>query len=323
MMNNHRAQITDGLWPVMLTPFHADGSMDMDGLKTLVDWYIAQGADGLFAVCQSSEMFFLTLEERVELARAVVRFSAGRVPVLASGHISDSIEDQITELRAMADCGADGLVLVTNRMVSSAQGSTQEFLDNLTQVLAALPEDLPLGFYECPYPFKRLLTLEELRFCKESGRFFFIKDTSCDMAVISERVKLLKGSPIRLFNANTATLLDSLRAGAGGYTGVMANFHPELYHWLLTHWADCPETAENLQAVMSMCALIELKNYPACAKRYLRREAALPLEDRTRKDASQPVFHRVDDSELSQMAALCKTIMARLEALKPGDCTAR
>ena len=41
----------DGVWPVMLTPLQEDGRLDMAGLEALVAWYIAQGCDGLFAVC--------------------------------------------------------------------------------------------------------------------------------------------------------------------------------------------------------------------------------------------------------------------------------
>ena len=51
----------------MLTPFRENGEVDYDGLEHLVHWYIKKGADGLFAVCHSSEMFFLTLEERVKI----------------------------------------------------------------------------------------------------------------------------------------------------------------------------------------------------------------------------------------------------------------
>lgn len=80
----------------------------------MVSWYISQGCDGLFAVCQSSEMFCLSLDERVRLASEVVRLSAGKLPVLASGHVSERIKDQAKELNAIADCGVDGLVLVTN-----------------------------------------------------------------------------------------------------------------------------------------------------------------------------------------------------------------
>ena len=85
--------------PVMLTPFTAQNAIDYPGLERLIEWYLQNGADGLFAVCQSSEMLFLTLAERVELARFVAQKAAGRVPVIASGHISDELEQQIEELQ--------------------------------------------------------------------------------------------------------------------------------------------------------------------------------------------------------------------------------
>ena len=93
-----------GEWPTMLTPFR-DGAVDYPALEALVEWYIAHGVSGLFAVCQSSEMFFLSLEERVGIARFVNEKAAGRVPVIASGHISDSFEDQVHELTAMTGTG--------------------------------------------------------------------------------------------------------------------------------------------------------------------------------------------------------------------------
>lgn len=163
----------DGVWPVMLTPLQEDGRLDMAGLEALVAWYIAQGCDGLFAVCQSSEMFFLSLEERVALARAAVRWSAGRVPVVVSGHISQSMQDQARELCAMADCGADAVVLVSNRLVSSPEDDDAVLIANLRALLRALPSDMPLGFYECPYPFKRLLSPQVLRFSWTAGGFPF------------------------------------------------------------------------------------------------------------------------------------------------------
>ena len=77
----------------MVTPFTNDDRLDREALEAMVEWYLARGVDGLFAVCQSSEMFFLTLPERVALAKAVVDFAGGRAEVIASGHISDSLDN--------------------------------------------------------------------------------------------------------------------------------------------------------------------------------------------------------------------------------------
>ena len=84
-----KTQFPNGEYPVMLTPFTEDNRVDYAALKRLVEWYIDNGVAGLFADCQSSEMFFLSLDEREKIARAVVEYAAGRVPVVASGHVSE------------------------------------------------------------------------------------------------------------------------------------------------------------------------------------------------------------------------------------------
>lgn len=200
-----------GIIPVMLTPFTEADAIDYAGLENLVEWYIANGADALFAVAQSSEMQFLSLEERVALARFVVRQAAGRVPVIASGHVSESRDDQVTELTSIAATGVDGLVLVTNRFDPKGQGGTV-FMDNLRHLLDALPADLPLGLYECPAPFRRLMSDDELAFCAESGRFAILKDVSCDLETVKRRVALTKNSSLAIVNANAAIAFDAIEA---------------------------------------------------------------------------------------------------------------
>ena len=101
-------EFPNGVWPVMLTPYTEDNKIDYPALEKLTEWYFENDCDGLFAVCQSSEMFQLTLEERCKIAAAVKKYANGK-PVIASGHISDSMEDQEEELKRMADTGIDAL----------------------------------------------------------------------------------------------------------------------------------------------------------------------------------------------------------------------
>ena len=91
-------EFPNGVYPVMLTPFTENNEVDYEALGKLIDWYIEKGVNGLFADCQSSEMFFLSLEERVKIGEFVKKHADGRVPVVTSGHISDSLEDQAKEL---------------------------------------------------------------------------------------------------------------------------------------------------------------------------------------------------------------------------------
>ena len=282
------------VFPVMLTPFKADRSIDWDALARLIEWYEANGVDGLFAVCQSSEMVYLSLTERVELAKFVKEHA--HVPVVASGHISDAPEAQAEELRAVAETGVDAVILITNRLAGPYE-SSGVLLKRLYWLLDRLPETVPLGLYECPHPYKRVLTDVELSHAASTGRFRFMKDTCCDAKQIRRRLKVLEGTELGLYNANTATLLDSLRAGAAGYSGIMANIHPKLYK-KLCQAPDSPD-ADLLQAALTMCALIERQCYPVNAKYYLAGEG-IPMTTvcRVKED------HELNDTFKSEMEQL-------------------
>jgi 4-hydroxy-tetrahydrodipicolinate synthase len=260
----------EGIVPVMLTPFTESGDIDYAGLERLIEWYIANGSDALFAVCQSSEMIFLSLAERGALARFVVDRVAGRVPVVVSGHISDDPHGQLEELTQAASSGADGVVLVTNHLDPKNHGSAT-LLGNLQWLLDQLPQDMPLGLYECPAPYRRLLSDEELRFCIDSGRFVMLKDVSCDISTVKRRVAMTAGTPLSILNANAAIAYEAMKAGAHGFNGISTNYHPDLYKWLYTSGTTHPELAEEVATFLVLAAMSEAFGYPVLAKLYHQR----------------------------------------------------
>lgn len=257
----------DGIVPVMITPFTPENEIDWEGYERLIEWYLANGAEALFAVCQSSEMQHLSLAERRDLARFTVERVAGRVPVVASGHISDTPAGQREELAAVAATGIDGVVLVTNRLAGLNDGA-DVFRAHVEDLLSVLPSDLPVGLYECPAPFRRLLSEEEVSYCAQSGRFTFLKDVSCDLAVVKRRLELTRGTPLGINNANAAIAWPAMQAGASGFCGVMSNFHPDLYRWIQDHGADHPDLAEDLATFLVLAAMSEAFGYPKLAKHY-------------------------------------------------------
>lgn len=262
-----KKEFPNGVYPVMLTPFTENNEVDYEALGKLVDWYIEKGVNGLFADCQSSEMFYLSLEERVKISEFVKKYAAGRVPVVASGHISDSLEDQAKELTEIAKTGADAVILLTNRLAKEEE-SDEVWLENLKRLLEMIPKDVPLGFYECPYPYKRIISPKLLKWCADTERFYFIKDTSCDIENMKAKLEAIKGTKLKLFNANTSTLFETLGLGASGYSGVMANFHPELYVKLCNIYKENPEEARKIADFLTVASLIERQVYPVNAKFY-------------------------------------------------------
>ncbi len=267
MDKNRKAEV----WPTMVTPFKEDLSIDYNALEKLVDWYIERGVSGLFAVCQSSEMHQLSLRERVELSSAVMKLSAGRVPVISSGHISSSSDDQIEEIKAIADTGVDAVILVTNLLARESEPDSV-WKERMETILSSIPEDVKLGLYECPHPYKRLLSNELLQWIDSTGRFVYLKDTCCDIDMIKERAKMAAGGNLKLYNANAASLLGSLQAGYAGYCGIMTNFHPELYVKLCDNWFEGTEKVKNLQNLIGLASVVEYQYYPVNAKYLLQLE---------------------------------------------------
>ena len=257
----------NGVYPVMLTPFTENNEVDYESLGKLVDWYIEKGVAGLFADCQSSEMFFLSFEERVKIGNFVKDRANGKVPVVTSGHISDSLEEQAKELTAIAGTGADAVILLTNRLAKEEE-SDEVWLENLKKLLDMIPQDVPLGFYECPYPYKRLVAPELLKWCADTGRFYFIKDTSCEVDNMKAKLEAIEGTDMKLFNANTATLFETLDMGAAGYSGVMANFHPEVYVKLCEIYKENHADARRIADFLTVASMIERQIYPLNAKYY-------------------------------------------------------
>ena len=103
----------DGIYSLMLTPFFEDRSIDYNTYEKYADWQVEQGVDHLFAVCGSSEMKELTLEERLKLAELTVKHK-GETTVVATANIEPTKEGNLEEIKKMEQTGVDGLVLTSS-----------------------------------------------------------------------------------------------------------------------------------------------------------------------------------------------------------------
>lgn len=272
-------QITSGIWPTMITPFTAENKVDYGAIEKLLHFYWSRGVTSVFALCQSSEMFFLSLAEKKEMARFITSHAPAGMQVVLSGHTADSVSEQIQQAKEIFCPGAAAYVILPNRFAKPDEPD-EVLISRMQAFIEGVPE-IPLGIYECPYPYKRLLTPKVLQWCIDSGRFLFLKDTCCDLEQMGRKLEMIRGSGISLYNANSATLLESLKLGAAGYSGVMANFYPELYVWLHGNFKKEPEKAAALQSLLSTCSMAEYQYYPVNAK-YCLRQQGVEMETASR-----------------------------------------
>ncbi len=277
-----------GLWPVMLNAFSEDGSIDWPGVDVLTDWYIERGSAGLFACCGSTEMFHLDDGERLDVARRVVSRAGGRVPVVATGTFGGPVDEQAEFVRRMADTGVDAVVVIVCLMAGIDED--EDVLRRHMERLLALTDPVPLGVYECPTPYHRRLSAELFGQLGATGRFLYHKDTVCDIDLLRPKIDAVRQTPLGVFNAHFETGLEGLRYGAAGISPVAGNVFPELFSWLCAEYDHQPETAEEVQRMMTSLAPVVNNKYLVTCKRYLQR-IGLPITLRCRStDASLTAF---------------------------------
>lgn len=261
--------LPDGVFPVALTPFKSDGSIDFAAYEKLINWYIDQGSAGIFAVCMSSELFELSAPEKLDLVRHAVDAAAGRVPVVAGAGFGDTLAAKRTSVRTVAAAGVDAVVIPAS-LLGRSEDDESVIIDNFMRLVEAKPE-IRYGLYECPAPYHRLISPDGIAVlaARAGSRLAFIKDTCCNFTLIRNKLAALSGSGVKLYNANTATLLASLEAGAAGYCGTSANYFPALLVELVACFHSDPLRARKLQAVCDLLQHHVDYKYPAAAKRFL------------------------------------------------------
>ncbi|MGO2751082.1 MAG: dihydrodipicolinate synthase family protein [Pseudoclavibacter sp.] len=268
--------LPNGAWPVMLTPFNEDRSIAWDEVDQLTDWLIDNGSAGIFAVALSGEMYDLTEQERLELATRVVARAAGRVPVIASCVASGEASAQARSAADMAATGVDAVVLISS-LVAGLDEADAVWRDRVQHILDENP-GVDFGIYECPIPYKRLASLDLVKWMAESGRFVFYKDTSHSTATLSARIDVMSGTRLKMYNAQISSLTDSLRAGGAGLSGYAANIYPEHVAWLCENFADAPsEEVVTVQRLLTVAEHVINTRYPTSAKYYLSHSSKLDI----------------------------------------------
>ena len=252
----------------MVTPYDNSGEIDYDGLGKFIKFLEAGGADGLFAVCQSSEMFFLNPVEKIRLAEFVKKESS--LDVIASGHTQTGHVEQLEAMKAMEQTGVDAVVLLSNAF-NTEDEDDDALLNRLDWFLNNFNSTIPLGIYECPYPYKRLLSDRVFKYIVNTGRFRIMKDTSCRADIMESRLKIIGEANFGLYNANAETIAWSSLHGAAGYSGVHANISPFLVKYVM----DNPIPGSIFEArahglLYELSKFMASGHYPAIAKVMLK-----------------------------------------------------
>jgi 4-hydroxy-tetrahydrodipicolinate synthase len=272
--------------PVMITPFNLKAKVDLDVVSNLTDFYLAAGVKGFFANCLSSEMYSISEDERIELTRHVVQHVKGRVPVVATGSFGLTIEDKAEFTKKIYDTGISAVILITGHYANVEDGD-DVLLRNFDRMLK-LTGNIPLGMYECPAPYKRILGPDVFKYLLSTRRFVYHKDTSIDLEKVKAKLEILKSTPtpLEFYDAHSPNAMYSLQMGAKGMSSISGNFYPEILVWMVNNAAnpDKQEQVKWLQGEISRVDPLIHIAYPMSAKYFLRKRG-LPIRTISRATA--------------------------------------
>jgi 4-hydroxy-tetrahydrodipicolinate synthase len=207
----------------IVTPMSDDGALDLDAMRRLVDWHVAEGSDGIVVVGTTGESPTVSFEEHCQLIRVAVEQAAGRIAVIAGTGANSTAE--AIELAACAKAaGAQaGLSVVPYYNKPTQEGLYQHFKAIAEAV------DLPLILYNVPgRTVADLANDTVLRLAQVPG-IVGIKDATGNMERAAD---LLRRAPadFALYSGDDASALPFMLLGGHGVISVTANVAPRLMH---------------------------------------------------------------------------------------------
>ena len=209
-----------GSMPALVTPFK-DGAVDVDTLKSLVDWHIEQGSHGLVPVGTTGESPTLTHEEHEMVVSEVVKAAAGRVPVIAGAGSNNTAES----LRFMAhakEVGATAALVVTPYYNKPTQAGLIAHFKTLHDAC-----ELPIVIYNIPGRSVVDMSPQTMGELAKLPRIIGVKDATGDLARVCEQ-RITCGADFLQISGEDATAHGFNAQGGIGCISVTANAAPKL-----------------------------------------------------------------------------------------------
>jgi 4-hydroxy-tetrahydrodipicolinate synthase len=212
-----------GSMVALVTPMRADGSVDDDSLRGLVEFHVTNGTDAIVAVGTTGEASTLDYDEHCGLIRRVVELADGRIPVIA-GTGSNSTTEAIELTRCAMEGGADACLLVTPYYVKPTQ-------EGLYRHFRAVAEAVPIAqiLYNVPGRTAVDMSNDTVARLADISNIVGIKDATGNLERGRELIDRC-GDRIDIYSGDDATAMELILMGARGDISVTANVAPRAMH---------------------------------------------------------------------------------------------
>lgn len=203
----------------LITPMHADGSIDFESLTQLIEFHIEQGTDAIVANGTTGESATLSKAEQLALIKATVEQVAGRVPVIA-GTGCNNTADAIAMTKAVDEIGVAAMLSVTPYY----NKPTQAGLVAHYKAIAAVT-DTPQILYNVPGRTCCDLSNDTVAELSQVSNIIGIKDATGDLSRVTP-LRQACGSDFALLSGDDPTAMAFMLAGGDGVISVTNNVKP-------------------------------------------------------------------------------------------------
>jgi 4-hydroxy-tetrahydrodipicolinate synthase len=207
----------------IVTPMLADGALDLPSLKSLIDWHVQEGTDGIVIVGTTGESPTVDVDEHAGLIKSAVEFAAGRIPVIA-GTGGNSTKEAIELTKHAKKVGAQYSLSVVPYYNKPMQ-------EGLYQHFRAIAEacDLPMILYNVPSRTIADLANDTILRLAQVPGIVGIKEATSNIERVSDLLKR-KPKDFIVFSGDDITALSYIMLGARGVISVTANVAPRPVH---------------------------------------------------------------------------------------------
>jgi 4-hydroxy-tetrahydrodipicolinate synthase len=215
----------------LVTPMHADGSVDWAGLERLLDLHLASGTGAIGAVGTTGESATLSVPEHCEVIKHCVSHVAGRIPIMA-GTGANATWEAIELTRAATEAGADACLLVTPYYNRPTQRGLFEHFKAVAEAV-----DIPQILYNVPGRTAVDMQNDTVARLAELERIVGIKDATGDLSRGFDLIARC-GEQLAIYSGDDPTAMELMLAGGQGNISVTANIAPALMAQMCRHALD-------------------------------------------------------------------------------------
>ena len=224
--------IFKGAGVAIVTPMHADGSVNFEKLEETIDYQIENGTDSIVICGTTGESSTLSEEEHIECIRTAISRTAGRIPVIA-GTGSNSTETAIYLTKEAEEAGADGALVVTPYYNKCTQGGLVRYYSEIAECTK-----LPIIMYNVPGRTGcNILPETAAKIFKEVENVVAIKEATGSVAQASQLMYLTDGR-IDLYSGEDGIVVPLMAIGAIGVISVWSNVAPAKVHGMCQSFFD-------------------------------------------------------------------------------------